>query len=158
MKYARWVRREKHYQKDEVVDSGDDVKVMLKEILTKSFKMHVYNIKCQSSELKHLKANLKEDEIILSVDFSKNYDNKQHLEIQSAYFGYEAFILYTAACYYRSHDIDGACIDKDAGLKVLSVVIVSNETIHERNIAFSCNMKLSEIVRQHIPSLKKAYF
>ena len=50
--------------------------VMLKEILTKSFKMHVYNIKCQSSELKHHKANLKEGEIILSVDFSKNYDNK----------------------------------------------------------------------------------
>ena len=66
--------------------------------------------------------------------------------------------MYTAACYYRSHDIDGACIDKDAGLKVLSVVIVSNETIHERNIAFLRNMKLSEIVRQHTPSLKKAYF
>ena len=76
VKYARWVRREKRYQKDEVVDSGDDVIVMLKEILTKSFKMHVYNIKCQSSELKHLKANLKEGEIILSVDSSKNYDYK----------------------------------------------------------------------------------
>ena len=61
----------KRYQKDEV-----DVIGMLKEILTKSFKMHVYNIKCQSSELKHHKANLKEGEIILSVDFSKNYDNK----------------------------------------------------------------------------------
>ena len=118
--------------------------------------MHVYNIKRQYSELKHLEANLKEDEIILSVDFSKNY-NKQHHEIQSACFSYKAFTLYTTA-YYRSHDIDGACIDKDTGLKVLSVVTVSNETIHERNIAFSCNMKLLEIVRQHIPSLKKAYF
>ena len=95
VKYARWVRREKRYQKDEVVDSGDDVIVMLKEILTKSFKMHVYNIKPQYSELKHLKANLKEDEIILSVDFLKNYDNKQHYEIQSAYFGYEAFTLHS---------------------------------------------------------------
>ena len=54
----------------------------------------------------------------------------------------------TAACYYRSHDIDGACVDKHAGLKVLSVVIVSNEAIHERNIAFSCNMKFLEIVIQ----------
>ena len=107
--------------------------------------------------MKHLKANLKEVEIILSIDLSKNYDNQQHDEIQSAYFGHEAFTLYTAGCYYRSHNIDGACVNKDAGLKVLSVVIVSNETIHERNIAFSCNMKLLEIVRQHIPSLKKAY-
>ena len=131
VKYARQVRREKRYQKDEVVDSRDDVIVMLKEILTKSFKMHLSSIKHQYSELKHLKANLKEDEIILSVDFSKNCDNKQHHEIQSAYFGYEAFTLYTAACYYRSHDIDGTFIDKDASLKVLSVVTVSNETIHE---------------------------
>ena len=50
VKHARWVCREKRYQKDEVVDSGDDVMVMLKEILTKSFKMHVYNTKRQYSE------------------------------------------------------------------------------------------------------------
>ena len=37
MKYARWVHRVKCYQKDEVVDSGDDVIVMLKEILAKLF-------------------------------------------------------------------------------------------------------------------------
>ena len=50
VKHARWVCREKRYQKDEVVDSGDDVMVMLKEILTKSFKMHVYNTKRQYYE------------------------------------------------------------------------------------------------------------
>ena len=122
--------------KNEVVDSGDDVIItVLKEILTKSFKMHVYNISRQYSELKHLKADLKEDEIILSVDFLKNYDNQQHHEIQSAYFGYEAFTLYTAACYYRSHDIDGACVDKDASLKVLLLLLFlmkqfMNETFH----------------------------
>ena len=80
---ARWVCREKRYQKDEVVVSGDDMIALLKQILTKSFKMHVYNMSRQYSELKHLKANLKEDEIILSVGFSKDYD-KQHHEIQSA--------------------------------------------------------------------------
>ena len=57
VKHTRWVCREKHYKKDEVVDSRDDVIIMFKEIATKSFKMHVYNIKCQYSDLKHLKAN-----------------------------------------------------------------------------------------------------
>ena len=66
--------------------------------------------------------------------------------------------MYTAAFYYRSHDIAGTCANKDAGLKVLSVITVSNETIYKQNIAFSNNMKLLEIFRQHIPSLKKAYF
>ena len=59
----------------------------------------------------------------------------------------ETLTLYTAAYCYRSHDIDGAYVDKDAGLKMLSVAIVSNKTIHERNTAFSYNIKLSEIVR-----------
>ena len=126
----------KRYQKDEVVDSGVDVIIMLKEILKKSFKIYVYNISHQYSELKHLKATSKGDEIIFSVDFSKNYDKKQHHEIQSAYFGHEAFTLHTAACYYRSHDNDWACVDKDA------VFFASNETIHEQNIAFFCNMKV----------------
>ena len=49
VKHTRWVCREKHYKKDEVVDSRDDVIIMFKEIATKSFKMHVYNIKCQYS-------------------------------------------------------------------------------------------------------------
>ena len=62
----------------------------------------------------------------------ENCDNKQHHEIQSA----EAFTSHTATCYYRSHDTDGACTDKGAGLKVLSVVTVSNETIHEWNSIF----------------------
>ena len=63
--------------------------------------------------------------------FRKSYDNKQHHEIQSAYFGHEAFTLYTAVCYYRSHDIDGAYVDKDADLKVLSVVVSNEITMNE---------------------------
>ena len=59
-------------------------------------KMHKYNIYRQLSELKCLKMSLKEDELILSVDFSKNYENKQCHEIQSAYFGHKNFTFFTA--------------------------------------------------------------
>ena len=55
----------------------------------------MYNIYIQFSELKYLKRNLKSDEIILSVDFSHNYENKQVHEIQSAYFSHEAFAVFT---------------------------------------------------------------
>ena len=37
--------------------------------------------------------------VILSVDFSRNYDNKQLHEIQSAYFGHKCFTIFAAACY-----------------------------------------------------------
>ena len=89
------------------------------------------NIHRQYSGLKYLKNNLKEDEIILSADFPKNYDSKQFHEIQSAYFGHEALTLYTTACYHKSEEYIYTSDDKDSGLKVLSVVIVSNRTVHE---------------------------
>ena len=44
------------------------------------------------------------------------------------------------------------------GLVVHSVVIVSNETIHKWNIAFSCNMKLLDYLKSINPRLKMVYF
>ena len=98
--------------------------------------------------------------MILSVDFSRNYENKQHHEIQSAYFGHEAFTLFTAACYVkRSNDHSlNSNIDQDIGLEVFPVAIVSNQTLHERNIAFSCNNMLLEFVKSFLPGVKKVHF
>ena len=75
--------------------------------------------------------------MIFSVNFCKNYENKQKNEIQSAYFGHEAFTLYTAACYFKN-ELPGAKRDPDCDLYMLPVVIVSNQIVqHERNIAYS---------------------
>ena len=101
---------------------------------------------------------MKSNQAILSVDFSKNYDNKQHHEIQSAYFGHEAFTLYTAACYFKMNEVSDVSYDNDTNLNVLPAVIVSNETNHERNIAFSCNNKLLDIIRNKVPELEVVYF
>ena len=96
-----------------------------------------------------LKQNLREN--ILRVDFSKNYSTKQFHEIQTAQFGQEAFNLYTAACYYKADIIiENSKDDKEPGLKVLSLVIVSNDTVNERNVAFTRNVKLVNIVRKYI--------
>ena len=46
------------------------------EIVTKHFKLHVYNIFQQYSELKFLKRNIKDNDVTFSVDFSRNYDKK----------------------------------------------------------------------------------
>ena len=126
---------------------------------TKKFKLHVYNTFCQYVELKHLKKNLGE-ELILSVDFSHNYKNKQCHEIQSAYLGHRVFTFLTAACYVKG-DTDKALkstTDKGTGLAVLPVVIFSKQTIHERNTAFSCNGKLIDFIRDILPGLKKVHF
>ena len=64
----------------------------------------MHNIYQQFSELKYLRNNFKDDKIIISVDFSRNYENKNFHEIQSAYFGHEGFTILTCACYYHRLD------------------------------------------------------
>ena len=44
------------------------------------------------------------------------------------------------------------------GLTVIPVVIVSNQTVHERNIAFSCNVLLIDFIKNHFPRVEKVHF
>ena len=74
--------------------------------------------------------HLKSDENILSVDFSHNYENKELHEIQSAYFGHEAFTVFTGVCYRRSFDTE-VMDDEQSGLKLIQIAIISNEVTHE---------------------------
>ena len=84
-----------HKIQDEV--TGEEAAILLADLVDgNKMKMHKYNIYRQLSELKCLKMSLKEDEVILSVDFSKDYENRHHHEIQSAYFGHRNFAIFTA--------------------------------------------------------------
>lgn len=44
LRYARWIWKDNRYYKGEVVDTGKDVTKLLNDVLTKFFKIHVYNI------------------------------------------------------------------------------------------------------------------
>ena len=158
--YNKWMKKGDYVQKIEILQYGEDVAEEFLALTGSIIKLHIYNTFRQYSELKHLKKNLGPDEVILSVDFSRNYDNKQHHEIQSAYFGHEAFMPFTAACYSKGETTSEAVamIDKDTDLQVLPVVIVSNETRHDRNIAFTCNQMLLEFMIGLFPGVKKVHF
>ena len=47
---------------------------------------------------------LKEDEIVIHVDYSENYKNKHQNEIKSAFYGQGQFSIYTA-CIYALSDV-----------------------------------------------------
>ena len=49
-------------------------------------------------------------------------------------------------------------IDKDTGLTVIAVVIVSNYTVHERSIAFACKVLLIDFINNHFPTVEKVHF
>ena len=65
----------------ELTDSGENVAELLQDMVGSPLKLHIYNFFCQHSELKYLKSQLGKEEVICSVDFSKNYENKQKHEI-----------------------------------------------------------------------------
>ena len=123
-------------------------------------KTHAYNIYRQYSELKHLKKNLGKKDVILSVDFSRNYENKQLREIQSAFFGHECFTIFTAACYiHKEVKITGKVkFDNESSLQVIPIAIISNETNHDRDVAFTNNQKLISIVQELSPEICNFHF
>ena len=114
---------------------------------------HKYNIYRQFVETKWLKANFKEEEVILSVDFSKKYEYKQLHEIQSAYFGHESFTIFTVSCYFHeSIAVENGKLDREPNLVKLPVAIISNETSLDRNVAFTNNIQLISMVKDIAPS------
>ena len=65
-----------HNKKVELSDSGENIAELLQYMIPSSLKLHIYNFFRQHSELKYLKSQLGEEEVICTVDFSKNCENK----------------------------------------------------------------------------------
>ena len=160
LSYYRWENHQNSVHKIQDEVTGEEAAILLADLVDgNKMKMHKYNIYHQFSELKYLKKNLKQDEVILSVDFSKNYENKQRHEIQSAYFGHENFTIFTAACYFHtSISIENGVIDEESSLVTFPVVIISNETKHDCNGAFSSNNKLIRMVKDMAPDISTFHF
>ena len=64
-------------------------------------KKHIYVNRKQLEYFNSTKDDLKVREILMSIDYSENYVNKEQQEIQSTYFGHECFSIFTGYCYFR---------------------------------------------------------
>ncbi|XP_063384484.1 uncharacterized protein LOC134670614 [Cydia fagiglandana] len=98
VKWAHWIRKSEMIEK-----SGKKVKVTknVKEIAEGTveelignlkqtmiqLKKHVYNIKVQCKSYRNAIDNLNNNEVVLHVDFSENYNCKHFEEVQSHHFG-----------------------------------------------------------------------
>ena len=77
------------------------------------------------------KEALKKDECIVHVDYSKNYKkDKQHDEIQSAYFRHATFSIFTAWGYFRVSD--------STKLTKVRLIIVNRANDHSCNTVHIC--------------------
>ena len=75
--FYKWTTKNKVICKISEEVSGEEAASKLVELISgEKLCLHHYNVYSQYAELKWLKSNLKIYEVILSIDFSKNYDNK----------------------------------------------------------------------------------
>ena len=99
IKYYQWHTVEKRVAKgmvqSTVQDAFDDLKAQLKP-----FSWHLYNIKRQYSDLKHLKENLKKEEIIVHEDFAENFQIKQQNEIIAAHWQNDSVSIFPIIVYF----------------------------------------------------------
>ena len=108
-------------------------------------KQHIFVKRVQVQSYNDMKDNLRSNDILVHVDYSESYENKQQREIQSAYFGHSSFSIFTACCYLKSIS-DVTCKE--------SITITSESSDHSRSAALTCVMKVIEFVRekhQHLP-------
>ena len=91
--------------------------------------------------MREKKSSLKEDELLIHIDFSENYNCKQHSEIQSCHFGasHSQVTLHTGVAYtsdekahpfctvtdYRKHDPHAIMVHLEIALKKFSVKMPS---------------------------------
>ena len=108
-------------------------------------KRHLFTERTQASAYNEVMDNLKQNELLIHVDYSETYNNKQQWEIQSAYFGHASFSIFTACCYFKD---ESNAINKEA------ITVTSETSDHSRSASVSCLQKVIHFVREkhtHLP-------
>lgn len=101
----------------------------------KILKYHLYVQLEQHKAYNNIKNNMGENEMLVHVDFAEKYENKQQLEIQSAYFGHttSAYLLLAVTPEIRMVRFIGSPKDfaefADANVNNISVIYVPNSDI-----------------------------
>ena len=144
--FKEWKKVDERIQRITVIleDIDDIIDVFNHHLRT--LKRHIYVKRIQNAKLNSLKANLKNNEVLIQVDYSENYVNKSQHQIQSAYFRQQSFSIFTACCYLN---IEGLLVNEN-------VTITSEASNHSRIAALSCWLRILSFIQEKYPSLQKS--
>ena len=112
------------------------------------FGRHIYNIRRQYEELKYLKKNLPQGEMIIHEDFAENFQMKHQREIMAAHWSNEMVTLFTAVVYLRDHQGD---------LQYKSFAVVSDELSHDKSSVYYFNSAILTEVKKETKVNKVHY-
>lgn len=133
-----------------VVDQQTDASTFRENLKKqmKDFTDHVNRVKEQYSQVRDLKANLPNDEMILQMDFAENFSCRSLNEIQTAYWNQSMVTLHPVVAYFKEGDI----------LKHQSFVVVSDEMSHSASTVCAFIDKLMPCLKLLKPNMKTVHY
>ena len=113
------------------------------------FDAHAKRVTKQYEEIKTLKQNLPEHEMLVQLDFAENYSCRSMEEVQSAYFNQSAVTLHPVVAYFR--DTSGELAHK-------SIIIVSDEMGHKSSTVIAFIDDIIPYLKEIDPDLRRIHY
>ena len=104
--FYTWRKEEKYYEKQLTENAREKVTELLNEQID-YVKVHYYPKWIEDATYREHIKGLKDGELLIHVDYSENYKNKQS-EIKAAYYEQGQFSLFTVVIYMKQND-DTVC-------------------------------------------------
>ena len=140
--YYQWQPGELGTEKVPHQSSLDDAIEMLAKQL-QPFSRHVFDMRRQHFEIRHLKNTLPRGSIILQTDFAENYALKHQREIMSAHWANSSVTIYTGMVYVRDAP--------EEPLWHQSFAIVSDDPNHDKRAVYAFNQQILADVQETLP-------
>lgn len=134
--FTKWFKGNKYYEKSSTTESGENVSNALAEQIM-YIRGHYYRKRVQAKEYVRQIENLKEGEVLIHVDYSENYKNKQQNEIKAAYYGQGTFSIYTVVVYTKNVEV-----------RSKSMALVTEENDHSCNVSYALNQYILHSLRE----------
>lgn len=113
------------------------------------FREHVKMVKNQYSEIRKLKENLPNGNVVAQLDFAENYTCTSYDEVQSAFWNKSMVTIHPIVVYYR--DASGKLVHK-------SLAIVSEELSHTAAAVLTFLKHLMPILKDLIPGMTTIHY
>ena len=85
-----------------------------------------------------MKSNLQGNEVLIQIDYSKNYTNQDQNQIQRAYFGQNCFSIFTG-CFYLT--TDEALVNENG-------TVTYEASDHSRITALYCWLSVLSVIKE----------
>jgi len=155
IKYRHWkkvvdgnseVQKYRWKEVEETVTKADFISIVMEELA--KFRKHVERVQNQYKELRRLREDLPQNEILLWMDFAENYNCSSVEAVQSTYWNAQTISLHTMVAYFP----DGH------HKTVQSYVAVSDSISHNATVVYCILQKVVPLLKEDYPGLKRIHY